>query len=90
MDLNGAELEKLASNAVRVARRSYRTGGVTVLPALERRLKKKRWSFEKRRFNVFGREAERCHACGEEIERLTAGGRNLFICPACQPRRPDC
>lgn len=89
-DLTGAELDKLAGNAIRVARRSYRTGGVTIVPALERQLKAKRWPFERRRFNVFGRDGQSCHACGTGIGRLAVSGRNLFLCPACQPRHPDC
>ena len=88
-NLAGAELEKLSNNAVRVARRSYRTGGITVVPSLERMLKDKGQSFEERRFYVFGRNGERCHLCGDEIERLTVGGRNLFLCPGCQPGRRD-
>lgn len=84
-DLGGDELRRLAGNTVRIARRSYRTGGITVPPALERRLKAADWSFRERRFHVFGREGENCHVCGSEIERLTASGRNLFLCPACQP-----
>ena len=89
-DLAVAELEKLSSNAIRVARRSYRTRGATVVPSLERQLKRKGQSFEKRRFYVFGRDGERCHVCGNVIERLTVGGRNLFLCPGCQPGRPGC
>ena len=87
-DLTGRELDKLSRHAIRIARRSYRTGGVTVLPSLERQLKERRWAFERRRFNVFGRDGQRCHACGNAIERQGVSGRNLFLCPACQPRRP--
>lgn len=89
-DLAGSELEKLSNNAVRVARRSYRTGGVTVVPSLERMLKDKGQSFEQRRFYVFGRDGERCHLCGKKIERLTVGGRNLFLCSGCQPQPGRC
>jgi endonuclease-8 len=85
-DLGGDELQRLARNTMRIARRSYRTGGITVPPALERRLRAAQWSFEERRFHVFGREGENCHACGSAIERLAASGRNLFLCPDCQPR----
>ena len=84
-DLDAGVREKLARNALRIARRSYRTGGVTVPPSLEKALKARGWSFGKRRFHVFGREGERCHRCGETIERTTVGGRNLFLCPGCQP-----
>ena len=89
-DLTSTELDKLSRHAIRMARRSYRTGGVTVLPALERQLKERRWTFERRRFNVFGRDGQHCHACGTPIEHQPVSGRNLFLCPACQPRRAGC
>ncbi len=87
VDLGGDELERLCSNAIRLARRSYRSGGVTVPPRLERQLKEARSSFEERRFHVFGRDGQTCHLCGSEIVRLTTAGRNLFLCPRCQPER---
>jgi endonuclease-8 len=58
---------------------------VTVPPSLEKSLKTKGWSFEERRFHVFGRDGEHCHECGNAIERLQVCGRNLFLCPGCQP-----
>ena len=84
-DLDAREREKLARNTLRIARRSYRTGGVTMPPSLEKPLKTRNWSFGERRFHVFDREGERCHLCGDTIERTTVGGRNLFLCPRCQP-----
>lgn len=86
-DLGSSERDRLCSESIRIARRSYRTGGVTVPPAIERRLKEKNWSYERRRFHVFGRDGEDCHRCGSAIERRAVGGRNLFLCPVCQPRR---
>ena len=84
-DLDARELQRLARETLRTARRSYRTGGITVGPSLERRLCADGWSFEERRFHVFGREGEPCHGCGSAIERLTVSGRNLFLCTQCQP-----
>jgi endonuclease-8 len=84
-DLDAAELDRLSRNTLRLARRSYRSGGVTVVPSLERRLKARGWSFEERRFFVFGRDGETCHVCGDTIERQVVGGRNLFLCSRCQP-----
>lgn len=84
-DLDAGELEKLARETLRITRRSYRTGGTTVVPSLDRRLRADGWSFEERRFHVFGREGEPCHECGGKIERLTVSGRNLFLCARCQP-----
>ena len=84
-DLGSRELQRLARETLRTARRSYRTGGITVGPSLERRLRADDWSFEDRRFHVFGREGEPCHECGSAIERLAVSGRNLFLCTRCQP-----
>lgn len=84
-DLDAGERERLARNALRIARRSYRTRGVTVPPSLEKPLKARNWSFGERRFHVFDRDGDRCHLCGDTIERTTVGGRNLFLCPRCQP-----
>ena len=83
-DLEADELGRLAAQTIRVARRSYRTRGVTVVPALERRLRHQGWSFGERRFYVFGRDGLRCHECPSVIERVTVSGRNLFLCPCCQ------
>ena len=78
------ELERLAAHTIRIARRSYRTRGVTVVPSLERRLKQQGWTFGERRFYVFGRDGLRCHECNNVIERVTVSGRNLFLCACCQ------
>jgi len=77
-------LHTLAAETLRIARRSYRTRGVTVLPELARRLKADGLTYQAYRFYVFGREALPCHRCGTPIERHTMGSRNLFMCPTCQ------
>jgi endonuclease-8 len=83
--LTRAELEKLAKQTLQIARRSYRTRGVTVTPSLARTLKSDGLSFQQYRFYVFGREGLPCHRCGTSIERHAMGSRNLFLCPTCQP-----
>ena len=85
--LAATELEALAKETLRMARRSYRTRGVTVAPALGRKLRADGLTYQAYRFYVFGREARPCHRCGSPIERRTMGSRNLFICPTCQPRK---
>ena len=79
------ELLRLAGKTLEIARRSYRTRGVTVTPALAKSLKAEGLSFQQYRFYVFGREGLPCHQCGTKIERRTLGSRNLFTCPVCQP-----
>jgi len=83
-DLTPRDLERLARETLRISRRSYRTRGVTVAPALARRLKQRGLDYGQYRFYVFDREGERCHRCGTAIERHAMGSRNLFLCPACQ------
>ena len=82
--LTSAERNRLARQTLRISRRSYRTCGLTVPTSLARTLRKRGWSFEARRFQVFGRGGLDCHACGATIEKSTRAGRNLFRCPQCQ------
>ena len=86
--LSAAELETLAKETLRMARRSYRTRGVTVAPALARKLRADGFTYQAYRFYVFAREGLPCHRCDSLIERRTMGSRNLFMCPTCQPGHP--
>ena len=36
-------------------------------------------------FRVYGRAGEPCPRCGTPIEKIRAGGRGTWYCPACQP-----
>ncbi|MBT8107030.1 MAG: endonuclease VIII [Gammaproteobacteria bacterium] len=78
------ELQTLARETLRIARRSYRTRGVTVTRALADVLKASGQTYSEYRFHVFGRDGLPCHRCGTAIERRTMGSRNLFFCPSCQ------
>lgn len=84
--LTNRELETLARQTLRIARRSYRTRGVTVTPSLAKLLVAEGVSFQNYRFYVFGREGLPCRRCTTALERCTMGSRNLFVCPACQRR----
>lgn len=83
-NLTTATRKRLARETLRIARRSYRTAGLTVPATLARTLNRRGWSFEQRRFQVFSRDGLECHACGTTIEKQTRAGRNLFLCPSCQ------
>ena len=82
--LSQDERALLARETLRIARRSYRTRGVTVTPTLAAELKASGKTYGEYRFFVFGRDGLSCHRCAEAIERRTMGSRNLFVCPACQ------
>ena len=86
VELQPAELDRLAKETLGVGRRSYRTRGVTTAPALARSLKESGLSYEQYRFYVFGREGLPCYRCESRIRRRSMGSRNIFICPQCQQK----
>jgi endonuclease-8 len=83
--LTATERMALAAATLTIARRSYRSGGVTVPARLAARLKAEGCSREDYRFQVFAREKQPCRRCGTAIERGTMASRNLFTCCRCQP-----
>ena len=83
-DLTFAELQRLARQTLTIARRSYRTRGVTAPASAARQRKAAGLSYEQRRFQAYGREDLACYRCGEPIERFTLASRSLFACPKCQ------
>ena len=72
---------------LRLARQSYRTGGVTNDPARARASARAGVAYEDYRFLVYGREGAPCWTCGTPIARHDAGGRGLYRCATCQPGR---
>ncbi|MEM7430725.1 MAG: endonuclease VIII [Pseudomonadota bacterium] len=88
--LSTEEQVALAHHTLRIAWRSYRTGGITVVPSLAADLKAKGLTRSKYRFYVFGRDGEACHRCQTRIQRRTMGSRNLFTCPSCQREPLPC
>ena len=86
-DLRKRDIDKLARATLRIARRSYRTGGITVAPTLATRLKARGERYGSRRFYVYGRQGEPCRLCDATLERTVMVSRNVFYCPVCQPQR---
>lgn len=84
-ELSGQEIARLARESLRVPRRSYRTRGITLLPALDKTLREAGENRSLRRFYVFGRDGLPCRRCATAIERLSMSSRNIFLCRACQP-----
>jgi endonuclease-8 len=84
-ELSDKEQLTLAEETLKIARRSYRTRGITVAPSLAKQLQAEGLTRGKYRFYVFGRAAKACHRCSGRIERHTMGSRNIFVCPGCQP-----
>jgi len=84
-DLSEGARAHLARETLAVARRSYRTRGITTPKSWVDPLKSEGYPRAAYRFAVFGRDGKFCFACGTVIERTTMGGRRLYRCPTCQP-----
>jgi endonuclease-8 len=94
-ELSLSALSLLSRQTLTIARRSYKTGGITNPPKLAAQLRaalKKTRSGrgtaqldkEDYRFAVFRRAGESCFACGTKIERINVGSQALYYCPECQ------
>jgi endonuclease-8 len=83
-DLTASAIKRLARETIRIARRSYRTRGVTVPDRLARELRAAGESYESYRFQVYGREGLPCRKCSAPTERAQVAGRSVFYCPSCQ------
>ncbi len=79
------QINRLASATLKISRRSYKTGGITVTADESRRLKKTGGGFEHYRFAVFNRDGQACIHCGERIQRTDITARRIYWCPTCQP-----
>jgi endonuclease-8 len=82
--LDKVTLRRLATLTLMIARRSYRTRGVTATPKEIAKRKSQGLRFGQYRFQVFDREDLPCYRCGTRIERHSMSSRNLFVCPNCQ------
>ncbi len=83
-DLTAAQRRRLARVTLSLARRSYRTRGLTNPPKVVAALKRRKLTYERYRFAVFGRAGQRCHACKEKVVKTVVGSRRLYFCPTCQ------
>jgi endonuclease-8 len=84
-DLDAAATRRLARATLVMARRAYRTRGITFSPKRAQALRKKGDSFGRVRHWVFARDGEPCRTCQREIVRRDLAGRRIYTCPKCQP-----
>lgn len=74
-DIDSAARRRLGAETLKLTRRSYETGGVT-LPRSKARAGKRFW--------VFARASKACYDCGGRIRRENLAGRRIYHCPSCQ------
>ncbi len=85
--LDRASIERLAVETLKLARRSYRTRGITIAPERAQRMKEQGLTKSQYRHWVFAREGKPCHRCETPIVRVAVSSRGLYYCPSCQPQR---
>lgn len=79
-DCSRQQIEALAKYSLELARRSYKTGGLTTPNDLVRALKEEGASRKQYRHYVFRRAGNPCYKCGREIQVMKTGGRKIFYC----------
>lgn len=84
MDLAEEQLERLATAALKLARQSYETQGITNDLRLVERLRQEGVPWREYRFQVFNRADQPCYVCSGPITREIVGGRRFYFCPVCQ------
>jgi endonuclease VIII len=85
-ELSTAAAKRLARVALAITRRAYRTAGVTNDAARVRDLKRAGLPYARYRHYVFDRPDAPCYTCGDTVRRIVHSGRQLYLCPTCQPR----
>jgi endonuclease-8 len=86
-DLDDDTRRRLARAILDVSRRSYRNRGITNHLARARKAERAGVPFERYRFLAYGRDGDPCWVCGTPIARRDEGGRGVFHCERCQPKR---
>ena len=85
LDLTVSERQRLARQTLAVARRSYRTRGITSTPTrIRARSAAGDTCRSENRFTVFARDGEACDVCGAMVQRAQASSRRIYFCPHCQ------
>ena len=87
VQLSRAERRRLSRAILKITRRAYDTGGVTLPAGRSRALRTAGLSFGKARHWVFARSREECRRCDGRIDRFDLAGRRVYVCNQCQPAR---
>ncbi|KGX90924.1 endoribonuclease SymE [Pontibacillus halophilus JSM 076056 = DSM 19796] len=86
VDCSDEQLHQAAEAVQTMVHRAYQANGITVDPALKRRLLKEGATKRHYRHYVFNREGEPCRLDGTEIIKIQANSRRFYYCPTCQQK----
>ncbi len=84
VDCSEAERLLVSVRTLALARRAYRTRGITLPPSRVTELKAAGVPRRGYRFWVYGRHGQPCRICGRQVAAAVIGGRKCFWCPSCQ------
>ena len=82
--LGAVTIDRIAQQTLAIAHRSYRNRGITASAEEVKERKAHGLSYQKFRFQIYGRDRLPCYRCASPIERHTMSSRSLFVCPVCQ------
>ncbi len=87
VDLRAADRRRLGRVTLKMTRRAYETGGVTLPASRAAALRRAGDSWARARHWVFARARQACRRCGDTIARFDLAGRRIYVCPTCQEMR---
>lgn len=79
--VTGVQYNLLAQNIKKVLDAAIKSGGTTLRDFVN---SKGEPGYFQQTLNVYGREGEPCHQCGDAIKQRTIGQRSTFYCANCQ------
>ena len=85
IDCSAEQLLTLGDRVIALTRRTFRTRGITLSPAVAARLRAQGQPRPAYRFWVYGRDGLPCRVCASPVRGEPVGGRRCFFCPSCQP-----
>lgn len=87
VDLEPGDRRRLARATLKMTRRAYETGGVTLPASRAAALRRAGHSWSRARHWVFARARQECRRCDDRIVRFDLAGRRIYVCPTCQEKR---
>ncbi len=81
LDLSEEEIEKLHQEIIATLEEAVAQGGTTIRSYVNTQ---GQIGMFQQKLQVYGREEESCHSCGEVITKMKVGGRGTHVCLNCQ------
>lgn len=81
-NLEARDWRAIVANSKLILTEAIACGGSTISDYVNSRGEK---GLFQTKLRVYGRAGQPCQNCGEEISKVSLGGRASFYCPACQP-----